>query len=548
MSLTKLSAWTGLRKHYHYLQDVHMRDQFEQDPERFEKFSLSYKNILLDYSKNRIDEKALELLVKLARQVGLEEAREAMFSGVPINTTENRSVLHIALRNRSNRPIYVNERNVMPEVNHVLDKMKEFSDAVRSGQWVGHTGKRVLDVVNIGIGGSYLGPRLVCSALKKYQKAGLRCHFVSNVDGTALTTTLRGLDPATTLFIIASKSFTTHETMVNARSARKWVVDKLGNDAIAPHFVALSVHKEKVMDFGIHPKNMFVMWDWVGGRYSVWSSIGLSIAISIGFENFERFLNGAHLMDEHFRTAPLEDNMPVILGMLSVWYTNFFGAETEACLPYDNYLQYFPNYLKQLYMESNGKSVTKDGQKVSVATGTVLLGGAGTNAQHSFFQLIHQGTHLIPCDFIAPVFSHNELGDHHTILLANFLAQTEALMKGKTKKEVKQELEKEGLSSLEIDKLLPHKVFEGNRPSNILLVKKFDPETLGMLIALYEHKIFVQGVVWNINSFDQWGVQLGKELAQKILPQLKSPHPTEEHYSSTNSLIEIIKRLRGVVS
>ncbi|MBO4520854.1 MAG: glucose-6-phosphate isomerase [Alphaproteobacteria bacterium] len=544
MTLTDLNAWKDLEKNYADVRGKTMRDMFAADPNRFEEFSVSLDNLLLDYSKNRITEETMELLVKLAREAGVEKAREAMFSGEKINITENRAVLHTALRNRSDRPVYVDGKDVMPQIKTVLEKMKTFSTAVRNGEWKGATGKAMTDVINIGIGGSDLGPVMVVEALKHYQKKGLNSHFVSNVDGTHMVETLKNLNPETTLFIVASKTFTTQETLTNAKTARDWLVKALGEAAVAKHFVALSTNTEEVKKFGIDPANMFEFWDWVGGRYSLWSAIGLSIAIAVGYDNFVELLTGGYEMDEHFKNAPLDKNIPVILGLLGVWYHNFFGAEAYAVLPYDQYLHRLPAYLQQADMESNGKGVTKDGKPVSYTTGPILFGEPGTNGQHSFYQLIHQGTHLIPCDFIVPAISLNETGDHHPILLSNVFAQAEALMKGKTAAEVRAEFEAQGASEEKIQALLNHKIFSGNRPSNMILVEKIDPRTLGRLIAMYEHKIFVQGVIWNVNSYDQWGVELGKQLAKKILPEIKGSTTVTAHDSSTNGLINAARSMR----
>ncbi|HLX12034.1 MAG TPA: glucose-6-phosphate isomerase, partial [Bacteroidota bacterium] len=509
--LTSSPAWLALAGHYDIMKEKHLRDLFAADPKRFQSFSLRHNDILLDYSKNRITEETLRLLIELAKQAKVEEWREKMFSGEKINITENRPVLHVALRNRSNQPIYVDGKDVMPGVNRVLAQMKRFSEHVRSGEWKGYSGKPITDIVNIGIGGSDLGPVMVTEALKPYGNESLRVHFVSNIDGTHIAETLKPLDAGTTLFIIASKTFSTQETITNAESARDWFL-RAGPTKIdiAKHFVALSTNKELVQKFGIDPENMFEFWDWVGGRYSLWSAIGLSIALYIGMENFEELLAGAHEMDEHFRTAPLEKNMPAILGLIGVWYNNFFGAQSHTILPYDQYMHRFPAYFQQGDMESNGKRVTRDGAGVDHSTGPVIWGEPGTNGQHAFYQLIHQGTKLIPCDFLAPIETHNPIGEHHRILLSNFFAQTEALMKGKTEAEARTELMKDGLSGEKLERLLPHKVFPGNRPTNSILFRKLTPLTLGSLIALYEHKIFVQGIIWNINSFDQWGVELGK--------------------------------------
>ena len=546
-TLTKSKPWKALQAHYARISRKHMREMFAKDPQRFDKFSLEACGIFLDYSKNRITEKTMRLLFDLARHAGVEEWRDKMFRGEKINVTENRAVLHVALRNRANTPILVEGKDVMPEVNAVLAHMREFSTAIRSGAWKGYTGKAITDVVNIGIGGSDLGPVMVTEALKPYAKRDLRVHCVSNVDGTHLAETLRLLNPETALFIIASKTFTTQETLTNAESARAWFLNAAHDpSAIAKHFVALSTNEREVARFGIDPKNMFEFWDWVGGRYSLWSAIGLSIAISIGFENFEELLAGAFAMDHHFRSAPLERNMPVILALLGVWYNNFFGAETYAILPYDQYLHRFPAYLQQGDMESNGKYVRRDGREVEYSTGPVIWGEPGTNGQHAFYQLIHQGTKLIPADFLAPMETHNPLGQHHAILLSNFFAQTEALMKGKTAKEARAELKAAGMNEADIKKLLPHKVFPGNRPTNSILFSKLTPRTLGSLIALYEQKIFVQGIIWNINSFDQWGVELGKQLAKAILPELQSKGEVTSHDASTNGLINFYKDRHGV--
>jgi glucose-6-phosphate isomerase len=524
---------------------VHMREMFANDPRRFEKFSVQWKDMLLDYSKNRVTVETMRLLFDLALYADVEGWRGKMFNGDRINVTENRAVLHTALRNRSNRPIMVDDKDVMPDVNAVLEHMKTFSHSVRSGEWKGYTGKAIADVVNIGIGGSDLGPVMVTEALVPYGKPGLNVHFVSNVDGTHLAEVLKHLKPETTLFIIASKTFTTQETLTNAESARAWFMKSANNIShVAKHFVALSTNANAVSKFGIDTKNMFAFWDWVGGRYSLWSAIGLSIAVSIGFENFEELLTGAYEMDEHFRSAPLEKNMPVILGLLGIWYNNFFGAQTHAILPYDQYMHRFPAYFQQGDMESNGKSIDRNGSRVEYSTGPVIWGEPGTNGQHAFYQLIHQGTTVIPADFIAPMETHNPIGEHHQILLSNFFAQTEALMKGKTRDEARAELHASGMDDGALERLLPHKVFEGNRPTNSILFKKLTPRSLGSLIALYEHKIFVQGIIWNINSFDQWGVELGKQLASTILSELKQPGIVSSHDSSTNSLINFYKTHR----
>ncbi len=521
-----------------------MREMFERDPQRFERFSLECCGILLDYSKNRITEETVKLLLDLARQADLPAWINKMFQGEKINSTENRAVLHTALRNLSGQPIYVDGEDVMPGVLRALDHMREFTEAVRNGTWHGYTGKPITDVVNIGIGGSDLGPAMVTQALRPYSKK-LRTHFVSNIDGAHLVETLQTLSPETTLFIVASKTFTTQETLANARSARNWFLESASDPAhVARHFVALSTNTAEVTRFGIDPANMFEFWDWVGGRYSLWSVIGLAIALTIGMDNFDELLQGAFEMDEHFRHAPLERNMPVIMGMIGVWYNNFFGAESHAILPYAQDLLRFPAYFQQGDMESNGKGVTRDGMAVDYATGTVIWGEPGTNGQHAFYQLIHQGTYLISADFLAPIESHYHLDGHHNILLSNFFAQTEALMRGKTSAEARAELEHAGLSGATLERLLPHKVFGGNRPTNSILFRKLTPRTLGSLIALYEHKIFVQGIIWNINSFDQWGVELGKQLAQNIQHELKDDQPVSMHDASTNGLINYFKKNR----
>ncbi len=542
---TELPAWQALAQHQARLAGVHMRELFAADPQRFDRFSLRFDDILFDYSKNRITDETMTLLCDLARQAGLAEAIAAMFSGQKINTTEERAVLHIALRNRSNRPILVDGTDVMPDVNRVLAKMRDFSAAVRSGAWRGYTGEPIRDVVNIGIGGSDLGPKMVVRALTPYVKPDLRFHFVSNVDGTDIAETLKRVEPATTLFLVASKTFTTQETMANAGTARAWFLDTARDErAIAKHFVALSTNTAAVANFGIDPQNMFEFWDWVGGRYSLWSAIGLSIAIAVGFAHFEDLLAGAHDVDEHFRTAPFERNIPIIMGLLGVWYNNFWGAQSHAILPYDEYLALFPAYFQQGDMESNGKSVTRDGQRVNYETGPIIWGQPGTNGQHAFYQLIHQGTKLIPCDFLAPAQSHNPLGQHHTLLLANFFAQTEALMRGKTAEEARDELIRQGVAADRLALLAAAKTFEGNRPTNSFLFKKLTPRTLGRLIALYEHKIFTQGVIWRLNSFDQMGVELGKQLANAILPELADDAVVSTHDASTNGLINAYKALR----
>ncbi|MEJ5358297.1 MAG: glucose-6-phosphate isomerase [Desulfobacterales bacterium] len=543
---SRTRAWSELLRHAEAIRPLHLRRLFAEDPDRFRRFSLRLgEDFLVDYSKNRITEETMARLVALAEACALPQAIEALFRGERINETEGRAVLHTALRNRSGAPVFVDGRDVMPEVNAVLDRMRRFSDAVRTGTWRGFTGRPIRDVVHIGIGGSDLGPSMVCECLRPYARGGPAVHFVSNVDGAHLAWTLEGLAPETTLFIIASKTFTTQETMANAFSARQWFLARAGDPAhVARHFVAVSTNAPRVRDFGIAPENMFVFWDWVGGRYSVWSAIGLPVACAVGFERFEEFLAGAHEMDRHFRETPLDRNLPVILGLLGVWYVNFLGAETLAILPYDQSMRRFPAYLQQGDMESNGKSVDRDGRRVAYATGPILWGEPGTNGQHAFFQLLHQGTRLVPCDFLAPAVSHTPLGRHHDMLLANFFAQTEALMNGKTRGEAEEELRRAGAPEEEVQRLAPHKVFEGNRPSTTILFRKLTPHTLGRLIAMYEHKIFVQGVIWNIFSFDQWGVELGKALADRILPELEGTHPPGRHDASTAGLIEACRALR----
>ena len=544
-ALTDSSAWQAVTKHQREMANVPMRELFARDPERFGRFSLELGGMLFDYSKNRITEETMSLLMDLARQANLASRIEAMFTGEKINTTEDRAVLHVALRNRSNRPILVDGQDVMPDVNRVLDKVRRFSEAVRSGAWKGYTGKPITDVVNIGIGGSDLGPKMVTTALQPYGKLDLRVHYVSNVDGTDVVETLKTLSSETTLILVASKSFTTQETMTNARSARAWLLESAGDEAAtAKHFVAMSTNETGVAEFGIDTENMFEFWDWVGGRYSLWSAIGLSIALYIGMDRFEELLSGAHQVDEHFRRAPFEENIPVVMALLGIWYNNFFGAQSHAILPYDNYLTYFPAYFQQGDMESNGKGVTRQGEWVDYTTGPILWGQPGTNGQHAFYQLIHQGTKLVPCDFLASAQSHNPLGEHHRILLSNFLAQTEALMKGKTADEVCAELVAQGYTGKRLERLVPAKMFPGNRPTNSFLYPKLNPKTLGSLIALYEHKIFTQGVIWDINSFDQMGVELGKQLAKAVLPELEGEEPVSAHDASTNGLINAYKRMR----
>ena len=545
-SIRNTATWNNLQSHYKEIQHVSILDMFNENSDRFNKFSLFWKDFLVDFSKNKISNKTLKLLNSLANEAKLAGAIEAMFNGEKINTTEQRAVLHTALRNRSNKPVMVDGSDVMPAINKELAKMKGFCDDVHSEKWKGYTGKPIKNIVNIGIGGSDLGPVMVTEALKPYKVKDIESFFVSNVDATHIAETLKKVDAETTLFLIASKTFTTQETMTNALTARAWLVDNLGDEAaVTSHFVALSTNTKAVSEFGINPDNMFEFWDWVGGRYSLWSAIGLSIALNIGFKNFESLLEGAHEMDNHFRNTPHEENIPVILAMIGIWYNNFFGYETEAILPYDQYLHRFAAYFQQGNMESNGKSVDKSGNKIDYQTGPIVWGEPGTNGQHAFYQLIHQGTKIVPCDFIAPAISHNTISDHHEKLLANFFAQAEALMKGKKAEEAQADMEAQGIASEEIEKLMPFKTFDGNRPTNSILVKKITPKTLGSLIAMYEHKIFVQGVVWNVNSFDQWGVELGKQLANKILPELLNESPLANHDSSTNGLINTYKKMRS---
>lgn len=541
---TDLTAWSKLETHFLMMQAQTMSELFDEDPNRFQKFSLLFKDILIDYSKNIITEETMALLTALAEEAELPAAIASMFKGDKINQTEDRSVLHVALRNRSNTPVMADGKDVMPEVNAVLQQMNTFSTNLQNGAWKGYSGKAITDIVNIGIGGSDLGPYMVTEALKPYWK-NITPHFVSNVDGTHIVETVKSLDPETTLFIIASKTFTTQETMTNAASARDWFLDKTENKGeVARHFVAVSTNEEAVIKFGIDPQNMFVFWDWVGGRYSLWSSIGLSICCTVGYENFEALLQGAHDVDNHVKNEPLEKNIPVILALLGIWYNNFFGAASEAILPYDQYMHRFPAYFQQGNMESNGKSVGRDGHPVNYQTGPVIWGEPGTNGQHAFYQLIHQGTKMIPADFLAPAISQNPIGDHHAKLLSNFFAQTEALMRGKTYEEVEAELTKAGYTKDQIKMHAPFRVFEGNKPTNSILFKLLTPAALGSLIALYEHKIFVQGVIWNIYSFDQWGVELGKVLAKKILPELEQSEEITTHDASTNGLINYFKRLK----
>jgi len=552
-ALKETEAWSSLQSYFNENKNtMDMKKMFDEDSRRFDKFSIKLETpkdgpFLVDYSKNKINEDVFEMLMDLAKERGVEDARDAMFAGEKINFTEDRAVLHVALRNRSNVPMVVDGKNVMPAVNKVLNHMKDFCNKVISGAWKGFSGKKITDIVNVGIGGSDLGPLMVTEALKPYQ-VGPNVHFVSNIDGTHVAEVLKKVKPETTLFVIASKTFTTQETITNAETCKTWFLLSAKNPSfVAKHFVALSTNKNLVTKFGIDEANMFEFWDWVGGRYSLWSAIGMTIALHIGYDNFIDLLSGAHWMDNHFRTAPMESNLPVILAVLGIWYGNFFGAETHALLPYDQYLHRFAAYFQQGDMESNGKYVTRAGEKVNHSTGPIVWGEPGTNGQHAFYQLIHQGTRIIPCDFIAPVNSHNSPRDgrlHHTILLSNFLAQTEALMRGKDREQVVAELKKAGKSQSEIERIAPHKEFTGNRPTNSIMVDQINPFTLGALIAMYEHKIFTQGVIWDINSYDQWGVELGKELAKAIEPELKNNSKISSHDASTNSLINHIKDRR----
>ena len=542
---TGTKAWKKLAEHHKKMAGTHMRDLFAKDPERFNDFSQTFGDIVFDYSKNRVNKKTLQLMLQLAEECGLPAAIKSMFAGERINQTEDRAVLHTALRNFSGKPVLADGQDVMPEVMAVQKQMKEFCQRIHSGEWKGYTGKKIRYIVNIGIGGSDLGPLMVTEALKPYRYGDMQAFFVSNIDATHISNVLKQVDAEETIFLIASKTFTTQETMTNAHTARRWFLEKAQDEAhIARHFVALSTNEKEVVKFGIDKQNMFAFWDWVGGRYSLWSAIGLSIALYIGYENFELLLKGAHSSDNHFQTEPLEKNIPVIMALIGIWYTNFYGAQTEAILPYDQYLHRFAAYFQQGNMESNGKSTGRNGKPVKWNTGPVIWGEPGTNGQHAFYQLIHQGTLLIPCDFIAPAISHNPIGNHHAILLSNFFAQTEALMNGKTPEEVREELVKAGKTEKEIKRLLPFKVFSGNRPTNSFLVKQITPYTLGQLIAIYEHKIFVQGIIWDIFSFDQWGVELGKQLANKILPELDHDKKVSSHDASTNALINTYKKMR----
>ena len=542
---TTTKAWSFLQQHANEMKEVHMKELFAKDADRFKKYAHCFNDIVIDFSKNRITDKTLQLLFQLARECQLKEAIEAMCSGAVINETEQRSVLHIALRSFSDQPIYSNGKNVMDDVKRVRQQMKIFSEKIHSGEWKGYTGKKIKYIVNIGIGGSDLGPFMVTEALKPYWMQGMQAYFVSNVDATHIAETLKKVNPEETLFLVASKTFTTQETMTNAHTAREWFLQSAKDENyIAKHFVALSTNEKEVTKFGIDKNNMFEFWDWVGGRYSLWSAIGLSIILMIGYKNFEELLKGANTVDEHFKNTEFKKNIPVLMALISLWYINFFDAQTEAILPYDQYMHRFAAYFQQGNMESNGKSVDRNGEETDYHTGPIIWGEPGTNGQHAFYQLIHQGTLLIPCDFIAPAQTHNPIGDHHQKLLSNFFAQTEALMNGKSEEEVEEELIKQGKSDEEIARLTPFKIFSGNRPTNSVLIKKITPHSLGELIALYEHKIFTQGVIWNIFSFDQWGVELGKQLANKILPELQNQETISSHDVSTNGLINAYKEMR----
>jgi glucose-6-phosphate isomerase len=543
---TTTSAWNELKEHAVEMKSVHMRDLFVNDKSRFNNFSYNLPDILIDFSKNIINQKTLDLLIKLSHECKLKDAIDAMFNGELINETEKRSVLHVALRNISGKPVYAAGNNIMEDVKRVQQQMKFFCEQVHNGTWKGYSGKQIKYIVNIGIGGSDLGPVMVTEALKPYWIKDIQTYFVSNIDASHIAEVLKKINAEETLFLIASKTFTTQETMMNAQTARAWFLKSAGDEAhIAKHFIALSTNEKDVVKFGIDKQNMFTFWDWVGGRYSLWSAIGLSIALTIGYDNFEQLLKGAHTVDEHFSTASFDKNIPVLMALISLWYINFFNSQSEAILPYDQYLHRFAAYMQQANMESNGKSINRNGEPVSYSTGPVVWGEPGTNGQHAFYQLIHQGTHLIPCDFIAAAQSHNAIGDHHSILLSNFFAQTEALMNGKTEQVAGEELLKEGKTNEQVAALTPFKIFAGNKPTSSFLIKKLTPFTLGELIALYEHKIFVQGVIWNIYSFDQWGVELGKQLANKILPELKSEETVHAHDASTNGLINAYKKMRN---
>ena len=541
--LIQSPAWKALEEHYEEVKDVHMRDLFEKDLQRFERFSSHLKDIFLDYSKNRITDKTMELLMALARQADVEGWRDRMLAGEKINITEGRSVLHTALRNRSNTPVLVDGKNVMPEVNEVLAQVRGFSERVRSGEWRGYNGERIKSVINIGIGGSDLGPKVVCESMKPYAQRGLKAYFVSNADATHLVETLKLVEPENTLFIISSKSFTTQETMLNAHSARRWFMDLVGNErAIARHFVAVSTNVAAAKEFGIDPKNVFKFWDWIGGRYSLWSAIGLPIAIYLGMDHFDALLEGAHEMDRHFAETPLEQNMPVIMAMLGIWYNNFFDAQSHGIMPYSQYLERLPAYLQQLDMESNGKTIDRGNHRVNYLTGPIIWGESGTNGQHAFFQLLHQGTKPVPADFLIPALSQNPMGLHHRVLFSNCLAQTRALMKGKKYAEAVEEMKALGMGQEQIEEVIAHKVFEGNKPTNTIIFERLTPKTLGAILALYEHKVFVQGIIWNVNSFDQWGVEYGKVLAGQIQESLAKPGDVNQYDASTNGLINYRKK------
>ena len=544
LEVNKLKSWKHLEKCYKKFCKTEMKEMFAKDPQRAEKYSIKLENMFFDYSKNRINDRIKNALLMLAKERKVDEKIHAMFEGEKINQTEKRAVLHVALRNRSNSPIYVDGKNVMPNINEVLAKMRKFSEVVRLGKFTGHTGKKLINIVNIGIGGSDLGPKMACEALRRYWAKDIKCYFISNIDGTACSEVLNKINPEETLFIVCSKTFTTIETLTNAKTCRKWLVDALGEHAVSKHFVAVSTNAKEVEKFGIDVENMFEFWDFVGGRYSMWSAIGLSIAIAVGMDNFDKMLDGAHTMDMHFKNTDFSQNIPVMMALLEIWYRNFFKFANTAVVPYDQYLQYVPAYLQQLVMESNGKSVNNEEKFVKYDTSPVLFGGAGTDVQHSFFQMIHQGTSIVPCDFIIPAISHNEIGDHHEILIANVLAQGEALMRGKTSTEAYEEMIKAGKSKEDAVALKKYKTFSGNRPSNTFVFKKMDPFALGMLIAAYEHKTFVEGIIWNIDSFDQMGVELGKQMALSILPELQNNASNIQHDSSTENLIKLVKDLR----
>ena len=544
LEVNKLKSWKHLEKCYKKFCKTEMKEMFAKDPQRAEKYSIKLENMFFDYSKNRINDRIKNALLMLAKERKVDEKIHAMFEGEKINQTEKRAVLHVALRNRSNSPIYVDGKNVMPNINEVLAKMRKFSEVVRLGKFTGHTGKKLINIVNIGIGGSDLGPKMACEALRRYWAKDIKCYFISNIDGTACSEVLNKINPEETLFIVCSKTFTTIETLTNAKTCRKWLVDALGEHAVSKHFVAVSTNAKEVEKFGIDVENMFEFWDFVGGRYSMWSAIGLSIAIAVGMDNFDKMLDGAHTMDMHFKNTDFSQNIPVMMALLEIWYRNFFKFANTAVIPYDQYLQYVPAYLQQLVMESNGKSVNNEEKFVKYDTSPVLFGGAGTDVQHSFFQMIHQGTSIVPCDFIIPAISHNEIGDHHEILIANVLAQGEALMRGKTSTEAYEEMIKAGKSKEDAVALKKYKTFSGNRPSNTFVFKKMDPFALGMLIAAYEHKTFVEGIIWNIDSFDQMGVELGKQMALSILPELQNNASNIQHDSSTENLIKLVKDLR----